>query len=546
MPIRVLDARIDLYQPDGTLRAQVASNIRRIDIDETATDEADRAGFDLAHDFADLSDFVEGDEVQVFIQTEADVSLNHVWTGIIDSIRSDRHGSEFADLPIQAQDYVYWALAHSYVTDSFTDMAAGAIVRSILTNYVAGIDGVNVEDTGTTVPSIVFNGESALSCIRRLAQFANATFHGNKDKELYFFESATKASGLSLGTADVVRGTFYAHRSMADFGNALTVRGSYRKLEDSTGPAVFSAWSTVTGLVRKTARIYFTKSRVARVDLYTDPTGFAGPLTLRLQADNAAGTAPVAETDPTFDLASKIIEAEDLAVDGWTSFDLPAHIAAPGSYVWLIVESDADGQRVGVDASADLMWVSYFDFPVIVQRIDVASVNRYGRRELPPVTDTSIRTEEEADALAQRILAEHKDPVIQGGYEVLDIAAFNPTVGRTVAATFPKDGIAAGTALIVQTRRHVYDANDGTYRLSHTYVSAARAQALQDVLRAFSDRIKRLEDKDQNDSVLSLVSAVGDNVVVSDTLASVEDDPEIQDSVVGTAQVGSSHRVFPA
>lgn len=765
MPCRALDARIDLYTPAGALRASVTSNLRRIEIQETATDEADDAGFELAHDFADLDDFVVGDECRVYVRLESDAALRHVWTGVIDSIRSDRKGPAFAELPVKAQDYVYWTLANTYVTDAYEDMAAGAIVRHILDTYVPSIGSAEVEDTSTTVPSIVFDGESALSCIRRLAQFANATFYGDKDKALHFFETASVDSGSSVGTADVVRESFTVETSMAGFGNVATVKGGNRKVQDGTGPTTFSSFTSLTGIVRKTARIFFTKSKVARVEVWTDPTGFPGTLTVRLQADNAAGTAPVNASDPEFDLASATLDAADLAVAGWTAFDLPDHTVAPGSYVWVIVESDEDSQRVGLDASSDLMWRSYFDFPVIVQRVDVASISRYGRHELQPVIDGSIATEEEADQLAARVLAEHKDPTVEGSYELADameidlrdelvghwrfdetsgstaadssgngrtgtivggvtlgaagqvgtcfdfdgstgyvsvadhadlditggvtIAAWikpnagavtsgvinkragsggvngsgyemlitsagllrietgdgvnlhnttspaavtrdgatwtfcvvtwaasgtavfingvqvaigsggaqigtnaatlylgaragatnpfsgsidNPMVldrpltatevawlyqagaamhnlasaevGSTVSATFPLDAVAAGPDVVLQRKRRTIVADEGVHTLRHEFVSAARTRAVQDVMRSFHDRIKRLEDKGAGKTVVALVAAFGEELAVSDALAAVENDPELVDAVVDEAEVDTD-RVYP-
>lgn len=425
MPQRVTDAKIDFYNPaTGALRYSLTSGLRSIRISETATDQADTAGFDLKHDYADLSNFKVGDECRVFIRLDTDPALVHIWTGVLDSLHSARDGPSFARLPLQAQDFVYWILAHSFVTESYSNMKAGAIVRDIVSKAAPSINTTNVEDTGTTVPSIVFNGESLLSAIRRLAQFAGATFKGDKDKKLHFFEKATKASGRSVDAGAVVRGSFEVETSFSDIGNVVTVIGGRKKVQDSTSSSTtFNQWSTVTGIVRQKARVFFSKSRVARVDIWTNPSSpsaLTGGLTVRLQADNAAGTAPVAEADANFDLASVTLTSSQLSAGDWTAFDLPEHIAPPGAYVWVIVESDANSQRVGLDSGANLIWRSYFDLPIVVQKSDLASIDTYGKRELQPVTNSEIRTEEEADALASRVLSEHKDPTQTGRYEVED------------------------------------------------------------------------------------------------------------------------------
>ncbi len=529
MPQRVLDAKVDFYNPaSGALRYSLTTNLRRIELNETATDQADDCGIDVSHDFADLDDFIVGDECKVYVKRDTDGALTHIWTGIVDSINSQRRGQSFADLPIKAQDFVYWTLAHTYITDSYADMDASAIVRSIISNYVSALTCTTTEapDMGITVPSIAFNGESVLSALRRLAQFANATFKGDKDKKLYFFEKASQSSGVSIDGDDVVRGSFNAETQMADFGNVVTVRGGKRKVQDSASSGSFSSWTTLSGLVRKTARVFFSKSRVARVDIWTDadtPSVLTGGLTVRIQADNAAGTAPVDETNAEFDLASITLAAADLTNGGWTSFNLPEHIAPPGAYVWVIVESDSNSQRVGLNASSALMYRSYFDLPIIVQKSDIASIATYGRRELQPVTNDNIATEEEADELASRILAEHKDPLQIGSYEVLDPAALAAvTPGKTVSATFAKDGIPAGTDLIVETRQSVYDAETGVSTVVHGFVGATRQRSVRDVLRSFNDRIKRLEDKDSATPVLYLVTSVHDELAVADTVTATE------------------------
>jgi phage protein D len=708
MPINVADAKVEFYNPTtGALRYSLTDHLKRIEILEFAKDESDDASIDVAHDFADLANFVIGDEVRVSVQMPSG-SMTHIWTGILDNVASNRSGPSYANLPLRAQNYVYWKLAHTYVTDSFTNQKGGAIVRSIVGNFAAGIDTSNVEDTGTTIPSIVFQGESLLSAIRRIATFCNATFKGDKDKKLHFYEKATKSSGQTVDADKVVRGTFHVERSFSDFGNVVTVYGGKRKTQDAVGPTTFSSFATVTGLVRKKARFFFSKAKVARVELWTDPedadtvttlaetisadgvlhnasvtkraqgvsfaqqhilragsaiklklkklgaptgtatiristdkdtggstatldvstlatsygdisftlaadftflanttyyltlsysggdgsnnilwayntanpylsgtrwtytgswaesTGddhhfsiagnkvWAGPINVRIQADNAAGTAPVAEADSNFDLASISVTWDKLSNGDRTSFDLPDHIVPPGNYVWVIVESDANSQRVGQDGSGNILYWTYFDLPVIAQQVDATSISTYGRWELQPVSDGTVQTEEEAEALANRVLAEHKTPLTIGSYEVLDpnVGLGTAPVGQTVSATFTKDGISAGTSLIILEKRHVYDAETGAYTLTHAFSDAQRIMAVEDILRSFQDRIKRLEEKQAATSVLSLITTLGETVRFADTVTAEVNLVEYSDSKVGDtaghAKVGNTHRVRPS
>jgi hypothetical protein len=117
--------------------------------------------------------------------------------------------------------------------------------------------------------------------------------------------------------------------------------------------------------------------------------------------------------------------------------------------------------------------------------------------------------------------------------------------GQTVAGTFAADGIAASTDLIIQEKRHEYDADRGTYSLTHRFVDSARVIAVSDMLRSFNDRIKRLEDKEGAQNVLSLISIIGESVHIADTLTGEENETSVTDSKVDVAAVGTTHRVIP-
>lgn len=531
----MLAARLDFYKPDGTLRHSLTSHVRGIQIRETATDQADDAGFDVAHDFVDLSNFVVGDEVRVFVQLEGDGALNQIWDGIVDNVRSDRHGSAFADLPIKAQGYVYWTLAHTFITDSYSNMTATAIVKSILTVYVPSISGDNIglglyalaPNTDVVVPSISFNGESALSAIRRVAQFAGYTFHGDMNKNLYFYPRGTIASGQTATPTQVVRDTFSVETDFSDFGNVVTVIGGQNKVQDAVSAGgAFSSWATVTGIVRKHAQVFFSKSRVSRVAIWTNPSNpsaLTGGLTVRIQANNSTGTAPQNETNAQFDLASKTLTASQLTAGGWTYFDLPAYTAAAGNNCWVIVESDSNSQRVGLDGGGNLMWQTYFDQPIVVQLKDNDSAATYGVRPLQPVTNTNIQTEDEAVALALRLLAEHKNPPQSGSYEVQDMAGLGVvSVGTTASMTFTADGVATNTPMIIVARSHDFSADRGTYVLRHEFVNAIREKSIGDVLRAYNDRLKRLEDAAAPQAILYVIAAVNEISVVAESVTATD------------------------
>lgn len=549
MPKRALASRLDVFDPaTGALRASVTA-VRRIEIREASRDEADDAGFDLANRDAILTGLVrECDEVRAYVKTEGDADFVHIWSGVVDSINSKRVSRTFAELPVKAQDFVMWRMARAFVTDSYENMSAGAIVRAIVQTYTPSITATSatVEDTGTLVPSITFNGESVLAALRALAELADAEFHGDKDKVLHFYEKKTKASGVSVDASTIVRGSFSIETNTAGFGNVQKVRGGSRALLDQTNGEAFGSWSVLDGstLNRVTAKVYVTKSRLAKVELWTNPTGYGGDLRLRIQAGNAANTAPIDVNDDTRDLVSRTLSQEFLAVGDWTTFLLAEHVLPPGGSVWLIVECASAGQtqRVGLDATGpDLMFRTYYPVPVIVERQDSASVARYGKRELPPISDKNIATEEEATLLADMELARRSTPARQGSYEAFDIATLASVgLGETVLATFPDDDVPAGTELIIVEKTHVYDADAGTYTLRHSFADAERVRRVEDYILALARKLKRVEDSlfgRAKDTLVDLIRSVSDTARVSDSATSSEHTGAYK---VGAARVGFS------
>lgn len=420
---------MEFFNPaTGTLRYTLNDDVRFMRIEEHAGDEADDATLEIANPGGvHTSQFFEGDEVRVSIQLEGEGALSHIWTGTVDTVRSDRQGSTYSDIKVSAQDWVYYKLAHTYVTDTFEDQAAGEIVRAIVQNEASAIDVTNVEDTTTDVPSLSFNGLSLLQAIRRVAELAGAEWHGDKDKRLHFFEKGTRASGAHVDASKVVRGTFRVETSMANFGNLIRIRGGERAQLDKQN-TTFSAYSSLTGATRKKARVYVSKANVNRVELYTSPDGSnQGDLRVRIQADNEAGTDPIEEANADRDLAGRTLSQEFLTVGGWTAFILPDNVVPPGGYVWLIVECATDGesQRVGVDGSGNLLYKTHYPVPIIVERMDQTSVDTYGRVELPPVADRNIATEDEATLLADARIARASTPQRNAEYELAEIMGVN-------------------------------------------------------------------------------------------------------------------------
>lgn len=705
MATRVLAARLDFYNPaTGALRSSISDDITLVEIDEKARGEADEAGFDLLNaNAAHTGLFAEGDEVRVFVQTEADPSAVHIWTGIVDSFKSNRKGPVFAELPIKAQDFVMWRMARAYVTDVYANMTAGAIVRAILSTYCPSVTSTFVDDTSTTISQVSFNGESVLAAIRDIAELAGAEFFGDKDKNLHFYEKKTVSSGLSVGPSDVVRGSFSIETSMAGFGNIQKVRGGSRPLLDASNGEGTAGLASVSATQRLIAKVTPTKSRFVQVELWTDPrasnlvvnggfenaddgwvasagtnppavisdtgapegghvahflmsastpsyyentldiaaqegqqfvTSFwakgnaivgganpwevmklsvtpldsagnvlaywdlyaptgtydwthltssvftapagtvklhilaagiawgavsgegwmddiriteqaapAGDLRLRIQASNAAGTGPIDATDDTRDLVNRTLDPAFLANADWTTFLLADHTLPPGVPVWLIADSPTGTQHVGVDITGtDLMWRTWYPVPVIVERQDAASVAKYGKRELPPISDKTISTDTQATLIADMQLAQYSTPARNGSYE-LD-APTGPlgsvVVGQTVSASFPSDGVANATDLIVLGKRHTYDSETRLYRQEHTVADAERIKRLEDIILALQRKLKRVEDSVfgvEKDTLVDLIREITDTARFTDTATATV---QTGGAKVGTSRVGFS------
>lgn len=471
MAKRVKAARVEFYNPaTNTLRYTLNDDILGATIEENSGDEADDARISIGNPgFVHTGQFLEGDEVRVYIRTVDDNDLVHIWTGTVDSVKHAPVSDSYGTIEVRAQDWVYYALAHTYVTDAFEDEYAGAIARTLIENENLGIDLTGVQDTAVVVPSLSFNGTSLLQVVRRLAELADADLRSDKDKKFYFYPTGTSSSGKAVTAAKVVRGSFEVESSMADFGNVIKIRGGSRSQLDKES-TTFSTYATVTGATRKKARVYVSKSNVSIVEVYTNPSaGFDGDLRVRVQADNESGTAPIEEANADRDLGGRTLSKEFLTAGGFTSFLLPSNIVAPGSYVWLILECATTGesQQVGVNASGDPLYKTYYPVPIITERTDDASVALYGRRELPPLNDKNIATDAEAELIADAMLAIRATPAKQARYEVHDFDLATAQAGQTLTITHANAGISSPTTFTLHRVRHEYDSQEQLYRLTH-------------------------------------------------------------------------------
>lgn len=466
--------------------------------------------------------------------------LTHIWTGVFDERASGREDPDYSVVTLTAQDWVTYKLAHTYISSTWQDMTVGAILKNALTESIPEIGQDYIEDTGTTLDSFKANDESLLSLVRRLAERANAEFRGDKAKNLHFFERGTKASGQTVGPGTVVRGTFDARQTLDGFGNSILIRGGMRSLLDNENVNAHDSYILVDDSTYHKVRVEVSKDRLAAVSLYTnpDPGGGGGSLTVRIQADNSAGTAPIAEGDPDYDIATRTIEEADLEDPGWTEFRFDENVLPAGGHVWIIVQANEKGQWVSQDSSGDLRYKTYIDVPIITRVEDSASIAARGRVSMRPYSDRNIRTDADAKTVGAAIIAAHKSPPIVGSYQCIEMSLAHVVIGQTVTATFAKDGIAAGTELIVTSKHHQYDAETGLYTLTHEFSDTEEPLTPGEIVAQLAARIKSLEDKDHDIPFASAFRSISDTATVADSVSATGD--EGGNSKIGTAKIGFS------
>jgi len=135
--------------------------------------------------------------------------------------------SDYTVIDVKAVDWNEIADRHT-VAEIYENLTAGAIVRAIVTTYLAG-DGITIGDVqdGPLVVGIKFDYASAASCFDTLSQQTGYHWRIDAHKALSFFARTTTPAPFTLTTSNAVFRKLKSSRTRNQYRNVQYVAGGH-------------------------------------------------------------------------------------------------------------------------------------------------------------------------------------------------------------------------------------------------------------------------------------------------------------------------------
>ena len=347
--------------------------------------------------------FSLNDEVIIYADKDTDPATTKIFTGIIEKIRPFGEPNNEI-IKISGRDYGAVLQDMSVQPVIFKNKDAGIIARTIIQNNAEGIvthNNVNLS-TGVTITKIGFNHESIFDGLRKLAELAECYFYVDADKDVHFILKETISSGLTFNNTNVTKGNFVTtdkeiFNKVWVYGSRILTGNSEYLKADGTG-SIF----TLTDRPHNT-RVYIS-----------------GTTSTIVQKGGVAGMV-----NPALDSDVKWV----------VNFDEKQVVFLSGA---------AAGDNIPIAGS---VYIEYERLtPILKFRQDQISINNYGPKT-KVITDSSIKSYDDANEKAIAFLAENKDEKIQGDLDIKGVIAI--IVGNTAVVDLPWHGIDSQTYTIL-------------------------------------------------------------------------------------------------
>jgi len=357
-----------------------------------------------------------------------------LWSAIVQDPTYRRESAARSFLDLECTDFVFGILAERTVFDSFDQVPISgsddAILNQVVRREAPAIDLRHVADVGETT-SVTAGGTDLLEFVIKLARRCDAVMYGYRDRLV--FDRVDTIAREFVVDPDTDIGPVEVPFKGGSVKNEIRVDGStdhrpYSKATQTTQ----DGYTTVTQDARATVAVELPKSRMERLELWTNPTDSRESITVRLQADD--GGAPVDATDTELDIDSTQLSHEFLAADGFTDFVLNDHTLPDAANTWVIVETDGpDGQAIGIDtATGTPAYKAHYPFPVTTQVLDTDSIGQYRKRE-QNISQDNLDTLDAAQELAGEALAHRAEPEHEVNTDAVSRRAHRLDPGEVIA-----------------------------------------------------------------------------------------------------------------
>lgn len=453
-----------IFDVDGTptqIDDDTAPGILTYSIEQTVDGLSDRASFSVWNVAGARKTLVDqGDTVDVFEQWDGEGSKTRKWRGKVDNILFDGFGGSGTNvITITCIDFVYWTLINEVQDIDVTATKPGQIIKDAI-DAISGapIDTTNIDVSIGTATDYKKEGITILQLIEDLRENLNANFWSEVPNLAFFKTRASVNSNVTLTTSEI-GGDFKATKDGSTILNDVTVNGSV-EVSNFQSQETQTATATITSSTRKTVKLTVGAGvdEIPRADVFLDNSVQTGTenYIARLQQDNGAGTAPIAESDSTQDIASVLLPHAFAAAGGFATFLFPRHqLDAVEREYWLIMETDgAVGEDVGTDGSGNLVYKVFAKTRIAATATDATSITAFGVRK-HVVDDPSINTTTWAQSIADGFVAKWKDPFKTLKFTAIEDTPWDIELGEYATVTLANADISSLAMTLVKRARTV-------------------------------------------------------------------------------------------
>ena len=399
-------ARACITDLDGT--GHTISDMVSASVDSEITNAADSFSMGLLNTDDRYAWLDRGCEIEMLIGMSGVNTLK--LTGIVTDVSKYLDVDDYPYLDVSGEDWGH-KLNNLYFSDRFYDKELSAVVKAILdsTDYTSGdtwreiaglsSDYTNIDATAFTTDVASFKWQSIGSAIKTLADIAGFDWYVDVNKAMWFFDPRLVAITATLTDSDLV-----APPTISDVGdivNRAIVVGGYEQKEDQSGSAKTTT-ATITSSAAKNEMFTPDQDYLSSILVWTElVTGSSSDIKMSIQADS--GSAPDGINISNGQITIKLDAITD---GGYTEFRFKNHVTlTPGEDYWIVLEgTDATGQNVGVDGSANLDFYTRWPSRIVIMADDDASQDSYGMCMCPPHADNKIEDPDIAEQMANEML----------------------------------------------------------------------------------------------------------------------------------------------
>lgn len=421
--------------------------------------------------------FTLNEDVEIWADKDVNPATTKIFLGIVEDIKFVSKKQKNL-ITLSGRDF--GAILQDIIVAPriFEDAEVSSIVNSLMIQNASGtgITLNNVNVTSTTIEKITFNNISLFDALIQLAATAGFYFFVDNNKDLNFLERDSISSGKTFDNTNITIANF--KQSDSDVFNKVTVYGDRQLtgVRQEFGPQAGSNYI----LFDKPHNVTFLGSP----DIPIQPGGIDG--VNDPQNENVQFLV-------NFNARSVILTSGTTAGDnlGWT------------------------GSNVIVDYQRSS--------PLISVQTDSVSISTYGQKD-KQLIDRNIKSQEEATLKAATILAESKDPKLQGNITVNGVVDVTP--GNTAIVNFPFQGIDNQTYMILNAKYTFTKSNN----LADEVLKLTMNKKIRDFIDYMRDqeiRLRAIEGSEVDTSIT--------NVELAENTVNVSDSYEIISRSIGSA-----------